>query len=87
MCTVDVQEIDRPFGESAKRLLACRADQRRTVGLPNIALRHGLASMLPRCIQAATFRTYGRLTSPHFNAAEDIAQGIWAAIQTSETEE
>jgi hypothetical protein len=87
MCTVDVQEIDRPFGESAKRLLACRANRRRTVGVPNIALRHGLASMLPRCIQAATFRTYGRLTSPHFNAAEDIAQGIWAAIQTSETEE
>jgi AcrR family transcriptional regulator len=32
-------------------------------------------------IQAATFRTYGRLTGPLLNAAEDIAQGIWAAIQ------
>ena len=31
-------------------------------------------------IQAATFRTYGRLTGPLSNAVEDIAQGIWAAI-------
>ena len=38
-------------------------------------------------IQAATFRTYGRLTGPLSNAAEDVAQGIWAAIQNSETEE
>ena len=38
-------------------------------------------------IQAATFLTYGRLTAPLSNAAEDIAQGIWAAIQNSETEE
>lgn len=38
-------------------------------------------------IQAATFLTYGRLTGPLSNAAEDIAQGIWAAIQNSETEE
>jgi AcrR family transcriptional regulator len=38
-------------------------------------------------IQAATFLTYGRLTAPLSNAAEDIAQGIWAAIQNSETAE
>lgn len=38
-------------------------------------------------VQAATFLTYGRLTAPLSNAAEDIAQGIWAAIQNSETEE
>jgi AcrR family transcriptional regulator len=38
-------------------------------------------------IQAATFRTYGRLTRPLSDAADDIAQGIWAAIQNSETEE
>jgi AcrR family transcriptional regulator len=38
-------------------------------------------------IQAATFLTYGRLTGPLSNAAEDITQGIWAAIQNSETEE
>jgi AcrR family transcriptional regulator len=38
-------------------------------------------------IQAATFLTYGRLTGPLSNTAEDIAQGIWAAIQNSETEE
>jgi AcrR family transcriptional regulator len=38
-------------------------------------------------IQAATFRTYGRLISPLSDAADDIAQGIWAAIQNSETEE
>lgn len=38
-------------------------------------------------IQAATFLTYGRLTAPLSNAAEDIAEGIWAAIQNSETEE
>ena len=31
-------------------------------------------------IQAATFRTYGRLTGPLSDAAEDIAEGIWAAI-------
>jgi AcrR family transcriptional regulator len=31
-------------------------------------------------VQAATFRTYGRLTCPLSDAAEDIAQGIWAAI-------
>ncbi len=38
-------------------------------------------------IQAATFRTYGRLTGPLSDAAQDIAQGIWAAIQNGETEE
>lgn len=38
-------------------------------------------------IQAATFRTYGRLTGPLSDAAEEIAQGIWAAIQNGETEE
>ena len=38
-------------------------------------------------VQAATFLTYGRLTGPLSNAAEDIAEGIWAAIQNSETEE
>ena len=38
-------------------------------------------------VQAATFLTYGRLTAPLSNAAEDIAEGIWAAIQNSETEE
>ena len=31
-------------------------------------------------IQAATFRTYGRLTRPLSDAAEDIGDGIWAAI-------
>ena len=38
-------------------------------------------------IQAATFRTYGRLTGPLPAAADEIAQGIWAAIANSETEE
>ena len=32
-------------------------------------------------IQAATFRTYGRLTGPLSDAAEGLAQSIWAAIQ------
>jgi AcrR family transcriptional regulator len=31
-------------------------------------------------IQAATFRTYGRLTVPLSDAAGEIVQGIWAAI-------
>ena len=31
-------------------------------------------------IQAATFRTYGRLAGPLSDAAEEIGQGIWAAI-------
>jgi AcrR family transcriptional regulator len=31
-------------------------------------------------IQAATFRTYGRLTSPLSDAAKEIAEGIWAAV-------
>jgi len=31
-------------------------------------------------IQAATFRTYRRLTGPLSDAADEIAQGIWAAI-------
>jgi AcrR family transcriptional regulator len=31
-------------------------------------------------IQAATFRTYGRLTHPLSDAADDIVQGIWAAV-------
>jgi AcrR family transcriptional regulator len=31
-------------------------------------------------IQAATFRTYGRLTGPLSDAADEIVQGIWAAI-------
>ena len=35
-------------------------------------------------VQAATLLTYGRLTGPLSNAAKDIAQGIWAAIQNSE---
>src|SRR5580692_7945803 len=46
MCTVDVQKIDRPVGESTQRFLACRADKRRTVGVPSIALRHGLEHLL-----------------------------------------
>jgi len=31
-------------------------------------------------IQAATFRTYGRLTGPLADAADEIVQGIWAAV-------
>ena len=31
-------------------------------------------------IQAATFRTYGRISGPLSNAADEIAHGIWAAI-------
>jgi hypothetical protein len=31
-------------------------------------------------IQAATFRTYGRLSGQLSDAADDIVQGIWAAI-------
>jgi len=31
-------------------------------------------------IQAATFRTYGRLTGPLSDSADEIGQGIWAAI-------
>jgi len=31
-------------------------------------------------IQAATFRTYGRLTGRLSDAAAEIARGIWAAI-------
>jgi TetR/AcrR family transcriptional regulator, repressor of fatR-cypB operon len=31
-------------------------------------------------IQAATFCTYGRLTGPLCDAADEIVQGIWAAI-------
>jgi AcrR family transcriptional regulator len=31
-------------------------------------------------IQAATFRTYGRLIGPLSDTADEIAQGIWAAI-------
>jgi AcrR family transcriptional regulator len=38
-------------------------------------------------IQAATLRTYGRLARPLSDAADEIAQGIWAAMQKSETEE
>jgi AcrR family transcriptional regulator len=39
-------------------------------------------------IQAATFRTYGRFAGPLSDAADEIAQGIWAAIaRHSETEE
>jgi AcrR family transcriptional regulator len=33
-------------------------------------------------IQAATFRTYGRLIGLLSDAADEIAQGIWAAIAT-----
>jgi AcrR family transcriptional regulator len=32
-------------------------------------------------IQAATFRTYGRLTGPLADAADEIVQGIWAAVE------
>jgi AcrR family transcriptional regulator len=38
-------------------------------------------------IQAATFRTYGRLTGPLSDAADDIARGIWAAIAKRRTEQ
>ena len=31
-------------------------------------------------IQAATFRTYGRISGPLSDAADEIADGIWAAI-------
>ena len=32
-------------------------------------------------IQAATFRTYGRLDVPLSDAADEIVQGIWAAVE------
>ncbi len=38
-------------------------------------------------IQAATFRTYGRITGPLSDAADELGQGVWAAIANSETEE
>jgi hypothetical protein len=31
-------------------------------------------------IQAATFRTYGRLTGDLSDAADEIFRGIWAAV-------
>src|SRR6266446_7814862 len=37
-------------------------------------------------IQAATFRTYGRLTGALADAADDIVRGIWAAVASRETD-
>jgi AcrR family transcriptional regulator len=58
-----------------------RGEVRRRDGMVATALVMGPV------IQAATFRTYGRLTRPLSDVAEDLAQGIWAAIAKSETEE
>jgi AcrR family transcriptional regulator len=38
-------------------------------------------------IQAATFRTYGRISGPLSDAADEIASGVWAAIANSESKE
>ena len=38
------------------------------------------AMVMGPVIQAATFRTYGRLVGPLSDIADDIAQGIWAAV-------
>ena len=59
----------------------CRGEARRRDGMVATAL------VIGPVIQAATFRTYGRLTGPLSDAADDISQGIWAAVQSSETEE
>jgi AcrR family transcriptional regulator len=37
-------------------------------------------------VQAATFRTYGRLNRPLSDAADEIVCGVWAAVASSETE-
>ena len=71
--------VDVVYGVLAKGMR--RGEVRRLDGMLATALVMGPV------IQAATFLTYGRLTGPLSNAAEDIAQGIWAAIQNSETEE
>jgi AcrR family transcriptional regulator len=58
-----------------------RGEVRRRDGMVATALVMGPV------IQAATFRTYRRLTGSLSDTADEIAQGIWAAIQNSETEE
>ena len=37
-------------------------------------------------IQAATFRTYGRLSGKMADYADGIARGIWAAVANSEAD-
>jgi hypothetical protein len=59
----------------------CRGEVRKLDGVLATALVMGPV------IQAATFRTYGRLTRPLSDAADEIAQAIWAAMQNSEAEE
>jgi AcrR family transcriptional regulator len=51
-----------------------RGEVRRLDGMVAAALVMGPV------IQAATFRTYGRLTGPLADAADEIVQGIWAAV-------
>ena len=68
-----VNPVDVVYGVLAEGMR--RGEVRRFDGVLATALVMGPV------IQAATFLTYGRLTGPLSNAAEDIAQGIWAAIQ------
>src|SRR5438034_1295120 len=42
--------------------------------------RLAAALVMGPVIQAATFRTYGRLTRPLSDAADEIVRGIWAAV-------
>jgi AcrR family transcriptional regulator len=51
-----------------------RGEVRRLDGMVAAALVMGPV------IQAATFRTYGRLTGSLADAADEIVQGIWAAV-------
>jgi AcrR family transcriptional regulator len=64
-----VDVVDEVLDEGMRR-----GEVRRLDGMVAAALVMGPV------IQAATFRTYGRLTGPLADAADEIVQGIWAAV-------
>ena len=65
-----VDVVDEVLDEGMRR-----GEVRRLDGMVAAALVMGPV------IQAATFRTYGRLTGPLADAADEIVQGIWAAVE------
>jgi AcrR family transcriptional regulator len=68
--------------------IVCRvlADGVRRAELRPIDVTLAAALVMGPVIQAATFRTYGRLNGALSDAADEIIRGIWAAVAKQETD-
>jgi AcrR family transcriptional regulator len=69
--------------------IVCRvlADGVRLGELRPVDVTLAAALVMGPVIQAATFRTYGRLTGTLSDAADEIVRGIWAAVAKQETDQ